>query len=183
MKAMAIVAHPDDCIIFAYSFIHAHPTLDWTICYLTYTEQDSRGKELAEFWAKRNIKTRFLGYVDDYHDIENEKISFDEKKAYMDIQYLIFNQDLILTHDENGDYGHIHHKFVNSATATHKKRITFAGLGKGTKRFTIPEGTYSLDELPEHRTVIADFFPNKHSNEYLIPDNVRALLYPGEEIK
>jgi hypothetical protein len=53
MKAMAMVAHPDDCVIFAYSFMHHHKHLDWTVCYLTYTEQDARGREFAEFWQRR----------------------------------------------------------------------------------------------------------------------------------
>jgi len=173
---MAVVAHPDDCIIFGYSFIHAHPTLDWTVCYLTYTADDYRGRELKAFWDRRNIKTKFLGYVDDWHDIENKKISFDEESAWIDIQFAIADQDIILTHDEAGDYGHLHHVFVNRATANHPNRVMFAGPGKGTVRYTIPAGTYSLDELPQHGTIIAGFHSTEHANEYFIPDTVKELL-------
>ena len=77
MKAMVMVAHPDDCVIFAYSFMHQYRQLDWTVCYLTYTESDARGHEFAEFWQRRGVATKFLGYVDDYRDIEANKISFD----------------------------------------------------------------------------------------------------------
>ena len=49
MKALCLVAHPDDCVIFALSYIHNHPNLDWTICYLTYCEWEPRAKELKEF--------------------------------------------------------------------------------------------------------------------------------------
>ena len=86
MKALCLVAHPDDCVIFAYSFMHNHPELHWTICYLTYTEQDPRGAELAEFWSRRRIPTQFLGYVDDYRDIENCRLSFDAGEAHQAIQ-------------------------------------------------------------------------------------------------
>jgi LmbE family N-acetylglucosaminyl deacetylase len=39
MKALCLVAHPDDCVIFAYSYIYNHPEHNWTIGYLTYTAQ------------------------------------------------------------------------------------------------------------------------------------------------
>ena len=172
-----MVAHPDDCIIFAYSFMHAHPNLEWTVCYLTYESTDYRGSELKAFWDKRGIKTEFLGYVDDWHDIENKKISFDEAQAWIDIQEAVSENDIVLTHDQDGDYGHIHHKFVHDAVADyHPNMITFAGIGKGTERYTIPNGTYDIAELPNHGSVIASFHNNKHANEYFFTDKVKELL-------
>jgi LmbE family N-acetylglucosaminyl deacetylase len=166
MKAICIVAHPDDCVIFAYSFIHAHPEYEWTICYLTYTDTDPRGKEFVTFWNQRNVKTKFLGYVDDWHDIENGRISFDEDRARTDIQLAIADQDIVLTHNAEGDYGHIHHVFVNRATSIHPHCITFAGPGQGTVKYTVEPGAYSLDEFPIHRDIVAGFHPNIHANEY-----------------
>lgn len=166
MKAMVMVAHPDDCVIFAYSFVHAHPEYEWTVCYLTYTAEDPRGSELANFWSRREVDTKFLGYVDDWHDIQNGRISFDENLAWRDIVAVIADQDLVLTHNAEGDYGHIHHVFVNRATADHPNRITFAGPGQGTVKYTIEPGAYTLDELPLHREVVAGFHPDVHANEY-----------------
>jgi LmbE family N-acetylglucosaminyl deacetylase len=177
MKGIVMVAHPDDCVIFAYSFMYAHPDIDWTICYLTYKESDSRGRELKEFWNKRGIATKFLGYVDDWHDIENKQISFDETRAWIDIQEAVSDNDIVLTHDKDGDYGHLHHVFVYQAVADyHPNLVTFAGTGKGNVKFTIPAGTYTLDELPEHGSVVASFHKEQHSNEYFIPDTVKKLL-------
>jgi len=176
MKAMALVAHPDDCVIFAYPFIHAHPELDWTVCYLTYEADDYRGSELCAFWDKRNIKTQFLGYVDDWHDIENNKISFDEEAAWRDIQSAINDQDILLTHSVSGETGHPHHIFVNRATAIHPSRITFAEMDHGTDKFTLPPDTYSLDELPWHGKIIEGFHRNHHTNEYDIPSAVKVQL-------
>jgi len=166
MKALVMVAHPDDCVIFAYSFIHNHPDYEWTICYLTYCEWEPRAQEFRQFWNLRNIPTIFLGYRDDYRDIENKKISFDEAQARKEINNIILNYDLILTHDEHGDYGHLHHVFVNQATAEHPYRMTFAGPGQGTVKYSVEPGAYSLDELPLHRDVIAGFHSNTHTNEY-----------------
>ena len=168
MKAIAMVAHPDDCVIFAYSFINHYKNYDWTVCYLTYTKQDPRGKEFAEFWNKRDIATKFLGYVDNWHDIENKQISFDTVLAAQDIQNTIAGYDLVLTHNEEGDYGHLHHVFVNHATAEHPCRVTFAGPGQGTVKYTIDPGVYSLDEFPLHRDVVSSFHQQHHTNEYIV---------------
>jgi LmbE family N-acetylglucosaminyl deacetylase len=171
MKAMAMVAHPDDCVIFAYSFIHNHPEYAWTICYLTYCEWEPRAQEFQQFWNRRSIPTIFLGYRDDYRDIENKKISFDEAQARKEIGGIISNYDLILTHNEQGDYGHLHHVFVNQATARHPYRVTFAGPGQGTVKYSVEPGCYSLEELPLHRDVIAGFHSNTHTNEYITCKN------------
>lgn len=177
MKAIVMVAHPDDCIIFAYSFMYAHPNLDWTVCYLTYEADDYRGSELKAFWDKRGIDTKFLGYVDDWHDIENKQISFDQARAWIDIQEAVSGADIVLTHDANGDYGHLHHVLVHQAVADyHPNMVTFAGINKGTDKYTVPAGVYSFDELPEHGNVVAGFHQNGHENEYTIPDNVKVML-------
>lgn len=177
MKAIAMVAHPDDCIIFAYSFMHAYPELDWSVCYLTYEADDYRGSELKAFWDKRGINTKFLGYVDDWHDLKNEEISFDQARAWIDVQEAVNGYDIVLTHSSTGDYGHLHHKFVYDAVADfHPNIITFASNHAGTDKFIIPEGTYSFDELPEHGQVIAGFHRNEHVNEYTIPDNIKVML-------
>lgn len=168
MNALCMVAHPDDCVIFAYSYINAHPELSWTICYLTYCEWEPRAQEFKEFWGRRNINTIFLGYCDDYRDIENKKISFNEDQARREIGNIAMTYDLVLTHNAEGDYGHLHHVFVNQATSNHPRRITFAGPGKGTVKYSIDPGTYSLDELPLHRDIIAGFHTHSHSNEYTI---------------
>ena len=103
---MALVAHPDDCVIFAYSFMHHHSDLDWTVCYLTYTEQDARGREFADFWSRRNIKTKFLGFTDSWDHVKNGTLGFDSEQATKAIKQIIKDQDLILTHNHLGDYGH-----------------------------------------------------------------------------
>jgi LmbE family N-acetylglucosaminyl deacetylase len=162
-----VVAHPDDCVIFAYSFIHNHPAVDWTILYLTYTHWDYRGSELCAFWNQRNIHTVFLGYVDDWHDIENKKISFDTDQAQREIQGIIKDFDLVLTHNSQGEYGHLHHVFVHNCVRDHAGLVTFADLSTGTVTYTVPPGTYTWDELPQHQGVVRAFFPEtQHQNNY-----------------
>jgi hypothetical protein len=177
MKAMAIVAHPDDCVIFAYSFMHHHPKFDWTVCYLTYTEQDERGKEFANFWSRRGITTKFLGYVDDYHDLETGVCSFNTEEAKESIKQAIKDQDLILTHDHFGDYGHLHHKFIcNVVCDNHSYVVTFAGVNHGNVKYNIESGVYSLDEFPLHRDIVSSFHQHTHANEYALSERVKKIL-------
>lgn len=167
MKALCVVAHPDDCVIFAYSYIHNHAEMDWTIAYLTYTAADARGAELLAFWQRRDIACVFLGYVDDYRDIAAGQISFDTVAAAADIAALVDQYDLVLTHDQHGDYGHLHHAFVHDCVQHHLHLVTFAKLDCGTVALTVPSGTYDLTELPQHQHIVASFFPDGvHRNNY-----------------
>jgi LmbE family N-acetylglucosaminyl deacetylase len=166
MKALCMVAHPDDCVIFAYSYIYNHAEYNWTIGYLTYTKLDPRGAEIAEFWRKRSVDCVFLGFEDHWHDNEQGQFTrWSAVAAESACWTLAADYDLILTHDEHGDYGHIHHQLVHRAVVQHHRVITFASPGKGTT-YTIPAGTYSLDELPLHREVVACFHSAGHQNSY-----------------
>jgi LmbE family N-acetylglucosaminyl deacetylase len=76
LKALCVVAHPDDCVIFARPFIEQYSKFEWTILYLTYTSYDSRAMEMTAYWRKRNVITVNLGFIDDYRDMENNLVSF-----------------------------------------------------------------------------------------------------------
>ena len=166
MKALCLVAHPDDCVIFAYSYIYHHPEHDWTIGYLTYTEHDARAAEFKKFWRTRNIDTVFLGFEDHWHDNEQKQLTrWYGLDAVAACWNLAKDFDVVLTHDEHGDYGHIHHKVVHDAVKHHPNLITFAPPGQGTT-YILPADAYGLDELPLHRDIVAGFHPEVHQNSY-----------------
>lgn len=166
MKALCLVAHPDDCVIFAYSYIYHHPEHNWTIGYLTYTEQDPRGREYQQFWQRRNIPTVFLGFEDHWHDNEQKQLTrwygIDAAAACWN---LAKDFDLVLTHDEYGDYGHIHHCVVNDAVKYHPGLITFAKPGQGTT-YILPDTAYTLEEFPLTADVVRGFHSTQHRNSY-----------------
>lgn len=166
MKAMTVVAHPDDCVIFAYSYMHAHPQYTWTVCYLTYTLDHPRGKEVWNFWNKRNIAVKFLGFKDLWNQAQNCPGHIDAELAAKAVQFAIFDQDLILTHGADGEYGHPHHVLLHQCVKNHPNKIYFAGPGQGNCKYSIEPGVYNLDELPLHRNVIAEFHKIEHTNEY-----------------
>jgi LmbE family N-acetylglucosaminyl deacetylase len=172
MKAMALVAHPDDCVIFAYSYMHNHPEYDWTVCYLTYTATMPRGMEFYNFWQQRNISVKFLGFIEEWDFKNNRPGPIDTVLASIAIKNAISDQDLLLTHNSAGEYGHPHHIIVHDATVDHPNRVVFADPGHGTVKYQIESGTYNLDELPLHRDIILGFHKENHINEYTICKNI-----------
>jgi LmbE family N-acetylglucosaminyl deacetylase len=170
MKALCLIAHPDDCVIFALSYMHNHPELEWTIGYLTYTKQDPRGAELAAFWQRRGIETVFLGFEDWWEDdVQKQFTRWPSEQAAEACWNLARDYDLILTHDSDGDYGHIHHQLVHDAVARHCNVVTFAPHNQGTVTLSVPPGTYTLDELPLHGNIIQSFHIAEHKNSYKEP--------------
>jgi hypothetical protein len=172
-----MVAHPDDCIIYALGFMQAYPRFEWTVAYLTYTSTDYRGKELSEFWQQRGINTVFFGYLDTYKDLLNNQISFDMDLAKKDIVDLVKNYDLVLTHDYQGDYGHPHHRFVNQVVVSaHDRVVCFAKTGSGNVKYCVDLDSYSLDEIPQHRDVVQGIHKDTHTNEYIVTERVKNIL-------
>lgn len=166
MKALCLVAHPDDCVIFGYSYIYHHPELSWTVGYLTYCDTDPRGAELSAFWQRRGIATVFLGFEDHWHDDEQKQFTrWTEESAERACWNLARQYDLVLTHDERGDYGHIHHVLVHQAVRWHPRLVTFAPPGQG-RSWSLPADAYSLDELPTHGEIVKGFHPQQHQNSY-----------------
>lgn len=174
MKALLMVAHPDDCIIFGLGIIHHCLHWDWNIGYLTYCSTDPRGREISNFWQKRNIKTHWLGFKDDYRDIEAGAVSFDSAQAEADIADLVSQYQVVATHDPDGDYGHVHHQFVNRCVAKHHaKVIEFSKFGAGNLSVVLPDNLYTVDEIPIHYNSIGNFIsPVGRCNEYCIPNNL-----------
>ena len=175
MRAVALVAHPDDCVIFAWPFIEAHPEFTWEIVYLTYRPNDPRAREVTAYWTRRNVPVCFLGYTDTWLDMVREKISFNTEKAGIDINNAVEGVDLILTHNKDGDYGHIHHKFVNSAvTQNGIPKVYFASTFNYNKEYIVHEPVDAL-ELPLHRSVIEEF-TDRNTGRYIVTPEAELIL-------
>jgi hypothetical protein len=182
MKAIVAVAHPDDCVIFAWPFMEAHPNYNWEIVYLTHRENEPRAKEIRAYWDKRNVPTTFIGLLDDYEDQLTGRLNF---WYGLDAQFDLFNavkgRDLILTHNADGDYGHIHHKFVhNCLEMIDIPKVYFASTFNYNTKYvvTIPVDT---TELPLHREVV-EGFQDRNTGLYIVPDLTKTILEEYENI-
>jgi LmbE family N-acetylglucosaminyl deacetylase len=131
MKALVLVAHPDDCVIFASGYMDAHPEHEWSIVYLTCWRFHKRGREIARYWHKRGVKTKFLGFKDHGRDLGlNGLHTWPEIKALKALHKAALGYDLILTHGAKGEYGHPHHAIVH----------------KSVKDFNVSKVYFSMDE-------------------------------------
>jgi LmbE family N-acetylglucosaminyl deacetylase len=180
MRGVVAVAHPDDCVIFAWPFMEAHPEFTWDIVYLTYFDKDDRAKELKAYWDKRNVPTQFLGFKDDYEDQLTQRLNFWYGiDAQASLISAIKGSALILTHNADGDYGHIHHKFVhNSIEHIDTPKVYFASTFNYNTKCTV---TTPVDttELPLHREVI-EGFQDRNTGLYIITEQARLLLENNE---
>jgi len=177
---MAIVAHLDDCVIFAWPFIEAHLEFEWQILYLTYTCQTPRGQEVRDYWNKRKVHTHFLGFEDDYQDQQTGTlIKWHGVHAALQISVVIADQspDLILTHNLDGDYGHIHHTLVSGAVtnfATDIAKVYFASTFNYNTKYEV-KVPVCLDELPLHKSVI-EGFQDRNTGLYIVTEPAQQLL-------
>lgn len=175
LKAICVVAHPDDCVIFARPFMEQYSKFEWSILYLTYSGADSRAMEMTAYWRKRNVITVNLGFVDNYRDMENNQVSFDSEQAAREIFNISSKYDLVLTHNADGDYGHIHHIFVsNSVQPVQKPKVYFAKYEQQNMECCAVSDV-GLEELPLHRDVVSGF-ENINIGRYAADQSVQEFL-------
>lgn len=175
MRAICMVAHPDDCVIFGYHFIH-HVPAEWHICYLTYDKHSARAKEISAFWKRRNISTEFLGCPDQWSDTVKQHLHFDTDHYASLITHAINNCDLVLTHNVDGDYGHIHHKFVHEVVSQCDiPQVYFASDFNCNLQLEINLNLYDLSELPLHADVVSQIH-DRRIGRYILTEKSKFLL-------
>lgn len=152
MNAVALVAHPDDCVIFASGYMDAHPEYNWTIVYLTCWRWHKRGREITRYWRRRGVKTEFLGFKDHGRDLgTNSLITWDKSDAIKALRGVTIGYDLILTHNQEGEYGHPHHRVVHESTQAFGYSKVYFSMDKTDLVFPLNIG---MSELPRHRESI-----------------------------
>ena len=152
MKALVLVAHPDDCVIFASAYMDAHPEHKYSIVYLTCWRWHKRGREMARYWRKRNVKTKFLGFKDHGRDLGlNGLHTWSEVEALRVLRRAAIGYELILTHNEVGEYGHPHHRIVHKAVKHFTVPKVYFSLNKSDLELPMNVG---MSELPRHRESI-----------------------------
>ena len=111
ISKIMIVAHPDDEILWG----GAHLIEDnYLVVCITCGRNKTRVKEFDSVLKKTNDKYIMLGYPDKSFGKRNDwKENY--KNIYSDLKEIISlkDWDLIVTHNKNGEYGHIHHKLTS----------------------------------------------------------------------
>ena len=141
---LMVVAHPDDDFIWGGSHLMDD---DYLVVCITCGVKKTRVLEFKEAMKKTNEKYIMLGYPDktkgkrdDWSSVYTS-ISSDLKKI---IDYKDWN--LIVTHNPDGEYGHIHHKMTSEIVTnlSNKERLMY--FGKYYKKENIPEDLPTISE-------------------------------------
>lgn len=110
-KNLMIVAHPDDELLFGGTEIFNH---DYVVVCITCGASETRLREFKHLMKYTNDEYITLGYPD----------LVDGEKSTWDNEYNLITTDLnniiklkkwnkIVTHNPEGEYGHIHHKMTS----------------------------------------------------------------------
>ena len=127
-KAPAIVvAHPDDEALFAAGAIIRYPK-DWVIVCCTIPHRDPERR----FNFKRSCKVLGASHYQLPHHERAGPIPIDQ------LEYILEDRDLIITHGSRGEYGHVQHKEVHkSLRAKYQDRLVWFSYGDPETSFTI----------------------------------------------
>ncbi len=113
MKALIVMAHPDDSFIFGHNIRQATPHIEWHDLCATYGHRTARGKEFLA--ACKVLKSRGiqLALDDDYQGTLTEDTALLVENIY---QQLHNGYNYLVTHNPNGEYGHRHHRELHKHT-------------------------------------------------------------------
>jgi len=122
-KVVMFIAHPDDEILFGYESIYQHYVNDVNdkenfivICF-TNADNKIRSDEFYKVMKLNNTTGIMLNLIDSDKNIGNWTYSNEYiYENYLKSVFLDFNVDfesnMLISHDKNGEYGHIQHKRV-----------------------------------------------------------------------
>ena len=128
---LLVVAHPDDELLWGGANLFAEP--GWFVVCATNANNSVRSLEFYKSMSFANV-TKFLMYdvKDEYTDYESKADKlFDNSLFEKGLQELSKHSwKLVLTHNEEGEYGHEHHRKVHRMVSKYFPSAKFFNAGK-----------------------------------------------------
>lgn len=169
-KGLCLVAHPDDCVMFAQAFIEEHKNINWTIVYLTHQATSSMGKEITAYWNAAGVDTRFLEFQDKIPlSYENEQVAVLSKLIGLGTEF-----DIVLTHNAVGEYKHVHHVLLNAVAQQLPQPKVYFGCNF-FHNHTSPAPRTATPRLSLHEEAINEFDIATRC-KYYIDDKAKEVL-------
>ena len=148
-KNLMIVAHPDDETIWGGGHLLAD---DYYVVCITCDNVWYRDEEFKKVMKETNDEYVFLGYPDLTRGyIDDWSSSYEDIKE--DLNGIINSRDwnTIVTHNPEGEYGHIHHQMTNQIVTelANKDKLYYFG------RY------YTIDNMPEMPSISEELYNQK----------------------
>lgn len=132
---LMVVAHPDDEVLWGGQQLISE---DYLVVCVTCGSDNRRVKEFLEVMSETKDKYVMLGYPDKTDGKrDNWDVVYDEIKEDLQNIYGLKKWNKVITHNPNGEYGHIHHKMTNVMMSDIVDKRVLSYFGK----------YYSKDEL------------------------------------
>lgn len=162
-QALLVTAHPDDELLWFGGAILLQPEMDWTIACATYDERSGRGSDFLKVCRELGAHGMLLG-LDDIPGALLDEAQLEQRLSRIARER---EWDLVLTHNSNGEYGHIHHRQVSRMVRKQWPGAIQSGFGA--------EGINAIVYLPqavaERKRTLFDLYQSAGKN-------ARMRLYP-----
>ena len=157
-RALCLVAHPDDCLIFGFHYILSHCQYRWSIAYLILANDSPRVEEMRKYWGQHSVHVSSLDLPHDPApaDIARGRCSVPWHQARHAIEAITRDYDLVLSHGEAGEYGHPHHLFLHRLLRDLGAAFVAFDVGPNApERYCVPRDEQG--SLPLHDRAIRRF--------------------------
>jgi LmbE family N-acetylglucosaminyl deacetylase len=118
VRTAVVVAHPDDETLWAGEYLRTHPGTDVLVCTIPIKDP----QRCADFFEVCKALKANGSFVARHTDRE-------PLKGLRHVQRLVEGYDLVLTHNEIGEYGHEQHIAVHKAMKTTGVSMKVFGYG------------------------------------------------------
>lgn len=170
-KAIAVVAHPDDEVIWMGGTIRRFKEAHWTVLSLCRASDNDRAPKFRRVCQHLGVR----GFIEDLPDSGelNEEDWIERAESFIKNQTAGKGFDFLFSHGENGEYGHINHKMA------HKAIGQLAGKGEN-----LAENILFFDYQKQDRKLLPmipagkpDFILELKSKEYEEKRRIIAEMY------
>jgi LmbE family N-acetylglucosaminyl deacetylase len=158
VSCLLVVSHPDDDALFAGQLQSELAGATWTVACVTFHRDHERAAELLAWQASRGTapaNVHFLGHPDDPDDWRHRRCRIDQREVEHGLARLSLSPDLVVTHNEGGEYGHPHHMLTHRAVLNVYRDPPVLVFGMG-----LPQCDVALS-CPDKPRTLRGYFPSQ----------------------
>lgn len=158
MKALVVVAHPDDETLFLGGYMLKNSEWDWTVVSVTHSLESPRGQEFQQACRLLGATPLMLGQEDIFEKNLNQDLIVSRLKELSRQSF-----DIVFTHNQNGEYGHPHHICVHQAV----KRVFPKPYFFGYNSFSDVDIKLNGWELEKKKRILKECYVSQSSKFFM----------------